>query len=613
MDNRPEKSVLIIGGGVAALAAAVALVESNKNPKNDIKFKIHILTQAHRWGGRASSWHGSLKGPHMDLTMWPEDCVMNHGFHAVFHERTYANFWPTFSKPWEKEDPPGSHQTLKSKLCSNRGEVLVYERILVRLENEGLLVGLKNFVRLMDGGWHPWELVSFRNVIVDEVNKYRTFKDLHSGIDRYANDEFRDWCVKKGLESSVFRKQLFKMIYDLSYVSPYPLDAAAALESLWGTSREGAAEWFYIDGGITQQIMDPLAEYLRRSGYVTWTMLMNFKQFCVSQDKNSIEGFVATPVKGHPDRSLPDSSRPTEVEELSLAGLSGLLPHKDAFGVRIKPCDCVLPFRKTIKSTIREKCDDPSQGRPANYYISTLPIDNFWSVIKASEISSSFPKVEKLATDPQFPRPVATVNLQAWFKKKVVPDDWDNVVAGLEPLCVLVDYKNLLSTYKDDNTWPGSVLEINGSAKELENFYPLDYKNLGKPQEPGTISFAIKILKDIAQNYGLPDLLRAVETKDFLVRDDWPGRTPWDGKKIPPLLWINSHDHNGFFVTAPGMLQYRPEIKTPYENLFLAGDWTKNGVHVPSMETAARSGRMAALEVQIKAGCTELIQVYDPQ
>ncbi|MGH9382815.1 MAG: NAD(P)-binding protein, partial [Vicinamibacterales bacterium] len=55
-----ERSVLIMGGGIAALAAAAALVEHNRDKaeRTQTRFKITVLTSDDVWGGRASSWAG---------------------------------------------------------------------------------------------------------------------------------------------------------------------------------------------------------------------------------------------------------------------------------------------------------------------------------------------------------------------------------------------------------------------------------------------------------------------------------------------------------------------------------------------------------------------------
>ena len=106
-----EKNVIIFGGGVAALAAATALVESNKK-RSDVRFKIHLLVREEIWGGRASSWpggdirrrertHEGQRQNDWDFRYWPPGVPLNHGFHAVFDRSTYANFWHMLDLVWD--------------------------------------------------------------------------------------------------------------------------------------------------------------------------------------------------------------------------------------------------------------------------------------------------------------------------------------------------------------------------------------------------------------------------------------------------------------------------------------------------------------------------------
>jgi len=55
------------------------------------------------------------------------------------------------------------------------------------------------------------------------------------------------------------------------------------------------------------------------------------------------------------------------------------------------------------------------------------------------------------------------------------------------------------------------------------------------------------------------------------------------------------------FAARPGVARLRPTQRTPVANLFLAGDWTATGWPA-TMESAVRSGRMAAREVLKAAG-----------
>lgn len=584
----PEKTVLIIGGGVAALAAAAALVESNQQD-NPVRFKVHILTQAHRWGGRASSWSGGAHGPHLDLTMWPPDVTLNHGFHAIFDESTYTNFWPTFSKPWN--DPPSDpYQTLRSRLCSNRHEFLVYEKSLVRLTNEeGLGSTLRNTWELVwKGGWSLRELWTYKQVVRDKVRSYRSFADLQQVDPLYSNDDFDQWCRTNGLPPSVQEKQLYKFLAHGTYVAPHKLDTASAIRGLWVFDRDyEASEWFYIDGSITRDIMEPLTAHLRANG-VTWSMLTALQSLTPKKGAPVIDGYQWAQESGHPPSGGAGALPPVHSEH----GAAHSHSPQDSF---VDHCRCAAP---------------PAS---ADYYLCTLPLPDCWGILQASGIGGAFPNIETLAGGP-FPAPVATVNLQAWFQDKVLSEDIKNVIAGLEPLCVMIDYKHLLRHYEDDEAWPGSVIEVNGAALELQARYKTDYGKLKAPSDPGTIEFAKTILLDLADRYEFYRLRDAVRNEAFLQRPDWPDRTRWkpNGTEVPPFLWINSHDHNGFFVTTPGTWALRPTVTTDYANLFLAGDWTKNGFDVPCMESAARSGRMAAREIQKAERCPTLIRVYDP-
>jgi hypothetical protein len=618
-----EKTVLIIGGGVAGLAAAVALVESNKLA-NPVKFKIHIITQAHRWGGKASSWRGGQKGPHagVDFTCWPPDFTLNHGFHAVFDQSTYRNFWYTLRQAWG--DPRSRpEKSLEELLYPNRHEILVYENYpppqqsgrICRLQvHPGLLLPGSQLLRsgaaqLFSGTWSLTELLSFRDVVIREVLKIVTFQQLqavdekvdHVSGKKYCDIDFTEWCLGRCIKESVTKKQLFEFIFDASYVSPFKMDTASALRALWILLRDyRSTQWYYLQGGYTEHLFDPVDHYLHANGSGC-TMLVELLQFIASPDKKRITGYKARQVEDHEDSSQPrEEPSPETLAKYKALGdkLHGMIR-----GFQ-EQCMCTPP---------------PPQ---ADYYICTLPVGNFWPVIQASGMEADFPNIGKLAKAPN----VGTVNLQAWFSRRVTPPHLKNVVAGFEPLCVMVDYKNFLPMYQDDHEWPGSVIEVNGSEEELKEAFPekatkffgdpkpkIGIEPVGKqPTDEARIQFAREILLKFASDYGFDELKKAVEEDTFLEKDDWPNRTRWKGKKIPPFLWYNVHKHNAFFVTELGLLHLRPRTRTPYSNLFLAGDWIRNGMDIPCMEGAARSGRMAARAVQEEAGCRDLINVFDP-
>src|SRR5207249_7285755 len=107
---------------------------------------------------------------------------------------------------------------------------------------------------------------------------------------------------------------------------------------------------------------------------------------------------------------------------------------------------------KRSESKVKKQNDDQLPEH-VDYFISTIPLDNIYKVLKVSNMLDVFPKVKVLRESQYFTKPVGTVNLQAWFApgRRVIPTEYRNVIAGFEPLCVLVDYKDILPTYKKDD------------------------------------------------------------------------------------------------------------------------------------------------------------------
>ena len=528
-----EKRVLIVGGGVAALAAAAALVEHNtdKAERTRTHFDITVMTSDDIWGGRASSWPGGgfrsryERGvlSQWNFTHWPPELPLNHGFHAVFDETTYVNFWYTLKLAGMEPDWLKGHA-----LVSNNHEFLVHEAEtahVCRLQvhdpdifpypfNSHLAKASWEVFRR--GGWSLLEIYSFGVKVMLEVCNYKNFDDVVA-VDQFQQISFQKWCRDRGVRESVFNKMMFKFLFQGTYIAPNTMDAASALMGLWVILRDfEAAEWFYINGGITEQLMNPIAKYLE-AHHVTLYTKRELTALVSSDDFRTVESCITRHIEAT-----------TQVDKVD-----------GAF----------------------------------DYYISTLPLDSLVKVLKNSRLEPSvftlldgFPDIATLEKDKRFADTAGTVNLQAWFQEPgLLSDagtpsgDYRNVIAGLEPLCVMIDYKNMLPMYEG---FPGFVLEINGSLQELQSpehygYFECDTR-FGEPHERKTIEFAKAIMIDIARRYKFDKLREAVEREAFLEwPDQWPTRQEWPGRgtRLPPFLWKNIDPYNRFFVTGPGTLQ----------------------------------------------------------
>ena len=180
-----------------------------------------------------------------------------------------------------------------------------------------------------------------------------------------------------------------------------------------------------------------------------------------------------------------------------------------------------------------------------------MPVDSFRELNPGDKgFWQSFPGIENL-------RSVSTLSWQMWTKEKVLPVD--SCINTLEePLPMVIDYKNLRDEYKNDDRI-GSALEWVGQENSFE---------------------------DVSD-----EEIKALTLECFLTI---PGaKDPRDKGIIHESFRRNSSNHKRYLLTDPGTVGYRPHTKTHLENLFLAGDWIRNDIDVPTMEGAICSGYAA--------------------
>jgi len=191
-----------------------------------------------------------------------------------------------------------------------------------------------------------------------------------------------------------------------------------------------------------------------------------------------------------------------------------------------------------------------------DHVIIAVPVDNLRELNPGDRgFWRGFPGIENL-------RSVVTLSFQVWTETSVLPK-LSACINGLdEPMPMVIDYKHLKSRYRDDDKC-GSALEWVGQETQFEAFSDEELK--------------AKAYESFLRIPGAKDPRQAGITHESFNR--------------------NTSNHKRYLLTDPGTLKFRPRSKTHLGNLFLAGDWVRNDVDVPTMEGAVCSGYTAVNEL----------------
>jgi hypothetical protein len=151
--------------------------------------------------------------------------------------------------------------------------------------------------------------------------------------------------------------------------------------------------------------------------------------------------------------------------------------------------------------------------------------------------------------------------------KKPLPTRFRGPVHGFpSPFNFVVDMKPYADDYAADPN-VGAVLVFGGQERGFESWTDAEI-----------IEFT---LENFARSPSFGDIASLGITKTEMHRN----RQPWER----------------LFISEPGVEQFRPDARTPFSNLFLAGDWVRNKVSVIAMEGAVTSGIEAADRLLEKA------------
>ena len=191
-----------------------------------------------------------------------------------------------------------------------------------------------------------------------------------------------------------------------------------------------------------------------------------------------------------------------------------------------------------------------------DHAIISIPVDSLRELNKGdASFWKGFPGIENL-------RSVATLSLQTWTKEPVFKSMPNCINLLDEPMPMVIDYKYVRDEYKHNKNF-GSVLEWVGQENTFEEY--TDEQLINRTYDA---------------------LLKVPQAKD-----------PRKAGIIHEHLSRNTSNHERYLLTEPGTVKFRPHSKTHFKNMFLAGDWIRNDIDVPTMEGAICSGFTAVEEL----------------
>jgi len=201
------------------------------------------------------------------------------------------------------------------------------------------------------------------------------------------------------------------------------------------------------------------------------------------------------------------------------------------------------------------KPDSRRVVRDFDHLISTLPCT---ALQELNPGDAGFWGIPELAAVRRL-RGVRPLGLHMWHREPI-RGRYPGAIGGLDgPLCYLVDNKHVYREYRYDPRY-GAALHFVG-------------------QETG------------CEQWSDEQLLQ--QCLDNLARIPGCERLSRDGLLHWQVVRHHTPDKQ-YFYTEPGIQRFRPHIRTPLANFFLAGDWVRNEVDFPCMESAIRCGRAAA-------------------
>ena len=578
--------VLVLGGGLAGLTAAYHLTD----PARAKSYQVTVVQQGHMLGGKGASWRNAAH----------HDRIEEHGVHVIFG--FYENFLKLMEDVYGEltRDPnlfPSTYLEAFQpidKVVLNDGT----DDYTVDLPSnpngwdldgpDTLVEALQTFKAWLEETFEfTWDvLTNLPATLTSPVARdlfgfamtlfLGIWKDTLAGKTRADLDaeDFRDWLKRHDgllIPGKSWDGPAAQVPYDGIFSYPGPILGSGQISAwvaAWGMARllssYRGSPYYFMDAGMGEAVFAPLYELLRARG-VRFEFMSKASQVELAGgrvSKVTIER--QEDVHGGPDAYSPliqVDKTPTwpqhpDATQMTNTGIGGADPYSDA----------------TTGSASQVTLLD---GTDFDHVVCALPAPVTASLLTGA-LTPELTAIANIET-------VATMHLQAWTTDSLADLGWawgqTALGAFAQPLNSMMTCDRVLPLESWGAGGPKGCLYLSG---------PLVTAWSTDPTDPAQRTAAENSAQLIAQTFMQNHFAKLLPGAD----DGFGG---FDFSYLHErYVRANIDQWQRFTLATPGSLANRPWPVVPgVANLFLAGDWTRNGVDIPCMEATTVSAMLA--------------------
>jgi len=602
-----KTKVLLVGGGMGALATAYYLTNTEARRA---KYDVRILALGHILGGKGANWRNPDRAQRIE----------EHGIHVIFgfyHNflrmfrdvyseanrpatRDPSTFEEAFSPRWDVVFDDGDHsfevkfpRTPRHYGAGPRSVedmLMVAGALLQDHAGHQLFEMLTGIVFPSLGNPVAAEMFAFtltliKGIFEDHIVRGKSWDDL----DQY---DFRDWMESHRIPgmSDIRHSAIMQVPYDgvFAYVgsntSDPKLSAGVAARGLLKLVSDYELAVFYdMNVGMGEAVFAPLYEVLKARG-------VQIEFFAKVKTVELSAGRVEKVTYG---RQAVVSAGPYAYDPFTNVGSVRVWRrHPDLAQLTPPvPIDGLDPFADDVNAQVGPDLE-LNVDTDFDWVVCALPAPVTARVLRGHLADPALAAIQHIPT-------VATLHLETWMDQTLplLGWPWGSVVLGgfRQPLNSLQENGRLLGV--ENWSGPGAPRSLIyasgpfGGGWSTDSFDPAS-------RVAAEASAQAEARTWVRAQYWR--VLPAAKTGAPPVFDESVLHHPWTpGDPMADQYVRHNIDQWARYVLMePGTLKFRPSpAPLTLSNLRLAGDWTKNGVDIPSMEGTVTSALLAAQSI----------------